>query len=59
MLDHDADGDQELVLSLGSPYRGFAILDLDSCLNLKLQNLYKDYLMIKLILDHHQHHDLT
>ena len=30
MLDHDADGDQELVLSLGSPYRGFAILDLDS-----------------------------
>ena len=30
MLDQDADGDQELVLSLGSPYRGFAILDLDS-----------------------------
>ena len=30
MLDQDADGDQELVLSLGSPYRGFAFLDLDN-----------------------------
>tara|TARA_B100001094_G_C18153335_1_gene784971 strand:+ start:57 stop:878 length:822 start_codon:yes stop_codon:yes gene_type:complete len=27
LLDQDADGDQELVLALGSPFRGFAIVD--------------------------------
>ena len=27
LIDHDANGDQELVLSLGSPFRGFAIID--------------------------------
>ena len=27
LLDQDADGEQEIVLSLGSPFRGFAILD--------------------------------
>ena len=30
MLDQDADGDQEIVLALGSPYRGFAFLDYDN-----------------------------
>ena len=27
LLDQDADGEQEIVLSLGSPFRGFAIVD--------------------------------
>ena len=27
LLDQDADGDEELILSLGSPFRGFAIVD--------------------------------
>ncbi len=49
MLDQDADGDQELVLALGSPYRRFAFLDLDSpgrlVITKKIQSL--DYLLFK------------
>ena len=30
LLDQDNDGDQELVLSLGSPFRGFAFVDVNS-----------------------------
>ena len=30
LLDHDADGDQEIVISLGSPFRGFAVINASS-----------------------------
>ena len=30
LLDHDSDGEQEIVLSLGSPFRGFAIVNSSS-----------------------------
>ena len=30
LLDQDADGDQEIVLSLGSPFRGFAVVNSNS-----------------------------